>query len=169
MQVWSWDEPVQYTVQDYNKEKELKRSYQAVYHINGGRICQLADEELSQILLGDEGDAPLALLSTSRPYSLSSMWEGRTRSDYYTVSLEDGSRKLLASADYGRYRLSPQGKYAYWYAETDSCWYTLSMADGKKNQLTTPASFLAWDEENDVPDYPNAHGTAGWTERDESL
>ncbi len=169
VQVWSWDEPVQYTVQDYNKEKELKRSYQAVYHINGGRICQLADEELSQILLGDEGDAPLALLSTSRPYSLSSMWEGRTRSDYYTVSLEDGSRKLLASADYGRYRLSPQGKYAYWYAETDSCWYTLSMADGKKNQLTSPASFLAWDEENDVPDYPNAHGTAGWTERDESL
>lgn len=133
VQVWSWDEPVQYTVQDYNKEKELKRSYQAVYHINGGRICQLADEELSQILLGDEGDAPLALLSTSRPYSLSSMWEGRTRSDYYTVSLEDGSRKLLASADYGRYRLSPQGKYAYWYAETDSCWYTLSMADGKKS------------------------------------
>ncbi len=45
----------------------------------------------------------------------------------------------------------------------------VSMADGKKNQLTTPASFLAWDEENDVPDYPNAHGTAGWTERDESL
>lgn len=33
VQVWSWDEPVQYTVQDYNKEKELKRSYQAVYHI----------------------------------------------------------------------------------------------------------------------------------------
>ena len=64
-----------------------------------------------RFLLGDEGDAPLALLSTSRPYSLSSMWEGRTRSDYYTVSLEDGSRKLLASADYGRYRLSPQGKY----------------------------------------------------------
>lgn len=39
------------------------------------------------------------------------------------------------------------------------------MADGKKVQLTTPV-FLAWDEENDVPDHPNAHGTAGWTERD---
>ncbi len=78
VQVWSWDEPVQITVQDYNKEKELKRSYQAVYHINGGRICQLGRWELSQILLGDEGDAPLALLSTWRPYSLSSMWEGRS-------------------------------------------------------------------------------------------
>ena len=31
VQVWSWDEPVQYTVQNYNKEKDLKKSYQAVY------------------------------------------------------------------------------------------------------------------------------------------
>ena len=166
VQVWSWDEPVQYTVQNYNKEKDLKRSYQAVYNVSSGHIFQLADEELPHIWLGDEGEAPLALLSTSRPYSLSSMWEGRTRSDYYTVSLEDGSRKLLATADYGRYRLSPQGKYAYWYAETDSCWYTLSLADGKKVQLTTPATFPAWDEENDVPDYPGAHGAAGWTDND---
>ena len=93
MQVWSWDEPVQYTVQDYNKEKELKRSYQAVYHINGGRICQLADEELSQILLGDEGDAPLDCFPLRVLIHCPPCGKGE-RSDYYTVSLEDGSRKL---------------------------------------------------------------------------
>lgn len=169
VQVWSWDEPVQYTVQDYNKKKDLKKSYQAVYNINSGAILQLADAELPDISLGNEGDAPFALLSTSRPYSLSSMWEGRTRNDYYTVSLENGARKLLATADYGNYRLSPQGKYAYWYAETDSCWYTLSLADGKKIRLTTPDTCIAWDEENDVPDYPNAYGAAGWTKDDENL
>ena len=169
VQVWSWNEPVQYTVQDYNKAKNLKRNYQAVYNLGSGKTCQLADVGLPDILLGNEGDAPLALLSTSRPYSLSSMWEGRTRSDYYTVSLENGERRLLATADYGRYRLSPQGKYAYWYAETDSCWYTLSLADGKKVRLTTPDTFTAWDEDNDVPDYPAAYGTAGWTEDDEFL
>lgn len=169
VQVWSWDEPVQYTVQHYNKEKDLKKNYQAVYNISSGNAFQLADTELPDILLGNEGEAPFALLSTSRPYSLSSMWEGRTRSDYYTVSLEDGERKLLAKADYGRYRLSPQGKYAYWYAETDSCWYTISLADGKKVQLTTPRTFAAWDEDNDVPDYPRAYGVAGWTDNDKDL
>lgn len=169
VQVWSWNEPVQYTVQNYNKEKELKRTYEAVYNIGKEAVVQLADTELPQIQLGNEGDAPWALLSTSRPYSLSSMWEGRTRSDYYAVSLDNGGRKLLAQADYGRYRLSPEGKYAYWYAETDSCWYTVSMADGKKVRLTTPETFAAWDEDNDVPDYPNAYGLAGWTEHDEAL
>lgn len=169
VQVWSWNEPVQYTAQNHNKEKELKRTYEAVYNIGDETIVQLADAELPQIQLGNEGDAPLALLSTSLPYSLPSMWEGRTRSDYYAVSLDNGERRLLAQADYGRYRLSPEGKYAYWYAETDSCWYTLSMADGKKVRLTTPETFVAWNEENDVPDYPASYGVAGWTQHDEEL
>ena len=169
VQVWSWDEPVQYTVQNYNKEKDLKKSYQAVYNLGNGSIFQLANEELPNIQLGNEGDAALALLSTSRPYSLSSMWEARTRSDYYTVSLDNGERKQIAQADYGRFRLSPQGKYAYWYGETDSCWYTIALAEGKQYRLTTPESFPAWDEENDVPDYPYAHGAAGWTANDQNL
>lgn len=169
VQVWSWDEPVQYTVQNYNKEKDLRKSYQAVYNLGNGSIFQLANEELPNIQLGNEGDAALALLSTSRPYSLSSMWEARTRSDYYTVSLDNGERKQIAKADYGRFRLSPQGKYAYWYGETDSCWYTIALAEGKLYRLTTPESFPAWDEENDVPDYPYAHGAAGWTANDQSL
>ena len=169
VQVWSWDEPVQYTVQNYNKEKDLRISYQAVYNLGNGSIFQLANEELPNIQLGNEGDAPLALLSTSRPYSLSSMWEARTRSDYYTVSLDNGERKQIAQADYGRFRLSPQGKYAYWYGETDSCWYTIALAEGKQYRLTTPESFPAWDEENDVPDYPYAHGAAGWTANDQNL
>lgn len=169
VQVWSWDEPVQYTVQNYNKEKDLKKSYQAVYNLGNGSIFQLANEELPNIQLGNEGDAALALLSTSRPYSLSSMWEARTRSDYYTVSLDNGERKQIAKADYGRFRLSPQGKYAYWYGETDSCWYTIALAEGKRYRLTTPESFPAWDEENDVPNQPYAHGAAGWTANDQSL
>ena len=169
VQVWSWDEPVQYTVQNYNKEKDLKKSYQAVYNLGNGSIFQLANEELPNIQLGNEGDAALALLSTSRPYSLSSMWEARTRSDYYTVSLDNGERKQIAQADYGRFRLSPQGKYAYWYGETDSCWYTIALAEGKRYRLTTPESFPAWDEENDVPSHPYAHGAAGWTANDQNL
>ena len=169
VQVWSWNEPVQYTVQQYNKEKMLKQNFQAVYNLGSGTLVQLADEELPDIRLGKEGDAPLALISTSKPYSLSSMWEARTRSDYYTVSLENGERKLIAQADYGRLRLSPQGKYAYWYGETDSCWYTISLADGQRHRLSTPESFPAWDEDNDVPNYPSAHGSAGWTADDQSI
>lgn len=169
VQVWSWDEPVQYTVQQFNKEKDLKQSYAAVYNINEQTLFQLATPEIPQIQLGDEGEASLALLSDSRPYSLSSMWEGRTRSDYYTISLTSGERRLVRKGDYGRLRLSPKGQYAYWYGETDSCCYTLELSGGKLYKLTTPDTFAAWDAENDVPDYPRAYGAAGWTADDKSL
>lgn len=169
VQVWSWDEPVQYTVQNYNKEKDLKKSYRAVYNLPARTVVQLATEEIPDIQLGDRGNADLALLSTSIPYSLPSMWEGRTRQDYYTVSLITGERQPIVRADYTRYRLSPKGTYAYGYAETDSSWYTLSLADRKTYRLTTPQTFAAWDEQNDVPDYPEAYGAAGWTSDDRHL
>ena len=169
VQVWSWDEPVQYTVQQYNKSKDLKKNYGAVYDVKSGLIQQLATVEEPDLMVGNEGDGAYAVTSTSRPYSLSWMWEGRTRSDYYTVSLVTGERKQLAEADYGEYRLSPAGNYAYWYAETDSCWYTISLADGEKHQLTTPATFVGWDEDNDKPNYPEAYGAAGWSADDANL
>ena len=169
VQVWSWDEPVQYTVQQFNKQKDLKKNYGAVYQLATGDVHQLATVEQPDLMVGNEGDGAYAVTSSSRPYSVSWMWEGRTRSDYYTVSLATGERKPLAKADYGEYRLSPAGNYAYWYAETDSCWYTISLADGKKHQLTTPQTFMGWDEDNDVPNYPNAYGAAGWSADDENL
>ena len=169
VQVWSWNEPEQYTVQQFNKERDLKRNYQAVYHLTTGKAVQLADTELPSIQLGDRGDAAYALLSTSRPYSLSSTWEGREKKDYYLVSMENGERKLLTKADYGYYKFSPAGKYVYGYNEADSCWYSFSLPSGERHQLTTPETFKAWDEENDVPDYPSSYGLAGWSLNDDQL
>ena len=34
VQVWNWDEPVQYTVQHYNVKRDLKKAYAAVYWLN---------------------------------------------------------------------------------------------------------------------------------------
>ena len=169
VQVWNWDEPVQYTVQQYNVKRDLKKSYAAVYWLNDNKFVQVADVELPDALLPVKGMGDWAVVSTSKPYSLSSMWEGRTRSDYYKVSLATGERTLIAKADYAGYRLSPAGKYVGTYNATDSCWYTINLADNRKIQLTTPQTFPAWDEDNDVPNYPSPHGMAGWTKDDAAL
>ncbi len=169
VQVWSWDEPVQYTVQQYNKEKDLKKNYSAVYLIDSEKMVQLSDKSVPNCTVGNEGDAKYALVSTSEPYSVSSMWEARTRSDYYTVCVETGDKELLSKADYARMRISPEGKYAYWYAETDSSWYAAELESRKINRLTEPSSFVVWDEDFDMPNYPSPYGLAGWTEGDRSL
>ena len=169
VQVWNWDEPVQYTVQQYNVKRDLKKSYAAVYQLKNNKLVQIADVELPDAQLPVKGMGDWAIVSTSKPYSLSSMWEGRTRSDYYKVSLATGERTLISEADYAGYRLSPTGKYVGTYNATDSCWYTINLADNRKIQLTTPQTFPAWDEDNDVPNYPSPHGMAGWTKEDAAL
>ena len=130
---------------------------------------QVADVKLPDALLPVKGMGEWAVVSTSEPYSLSSMWEGRTRSDYYRVSLATGARTLIAEADYASYHLSSGGKFVGAYNLTDSCWYTINLADNRKIQLTTPRTFPAWDEDNDKPDYPYPHGYAGWVKDDAAL
>ena len=169
VQVWNWDEPVQYTVQNYNVKRDLKKSYAAVYWMNNNKLIQISDEELPNSQLPVKGMGDWAIISTSKPYSVSSMWEGRTRSDYYKVSLATGERTLIAKADYTSYRLSPAAKYASSYSQPDSCWYAINLADNRKIRLTTPQSFPAWDEESDYPDYPRPHGSAGWTKDDSAI
>ena len=169
VQIWKWDEAVQYTQQVFNKEKDLKKSYAAVYNIPENKLIQLADKEIPTLQTAAEGNASIALLSTNLPYATEQMWEGRSRYDIYTVNLETGDRQQIKKATNTHMLLSPKGAYAYWYCAQDSSWYTRSMSDGKEYRLTTPASFTAWDEDNDVPDYPSPHGLAGWTANDQYL
>ena len=171
VQVWSWDEPVQYTVQQYNLNSDLKKSYTALYDIAGKRFAQIADTALPNCQLPREGTGEWAILSTSAPYSLSSMWEGRTRYDHYKISLTTGERTPIVAGDYTYYLLSPGNRYAAGYNPADSCWYTVNL-QSEKNQLTrltTPRTFVAWDEDNDTPDYPSPHGSAGWTKEDGAI
>ena len=126
--MWNWDEPVQYTVQHFNVKRDLKKAYVAVFQLNTNKLVQIADVELPDAQLPVKGMGDWAIVSTSKPYSLSSMWEGRTRSDYYKVSLATGERTLISEADYAAYRLSSTGKYVGTYNATDSCWrYSESM------------------------------------------
>lgn len=169
VQVWNWDEKVQYTQQSYNRASELKRTYTAVYNIESNRLIQLATEELPSLQTADEGNAALALLSTSKPYGTQSMWTAKHFYDIYTIDLETGERKQIKKKTPSYLRFSPKGEYTYWYQEQDSSWYTRSMANGKEYRLTTPDTFQAWNTDNDVPDYPSAYGIAGWTDNDKEI
>lgn len=169
VQIWKWDESIQYTQQVYNKQKDLKKTYTAVYNIAENKLLQLADKEIPNLLTANEGNAPIALLSTNLPYATEQMWEGRSCYDIYTINIETGERQQIKKAATTNMRLSPKGTYAYWYCAQDSSWYTRSMENGKEYRLTSPATFIAWDEDNDVPDYPSPHGLAGWTADDRNL
>lgn len=167
--IWNWQEEKQYTQQLVDKEKDRKKGYLATYSPATGTITQLATLEVPDIALARKGDAPFGLASTIRPYSLAQMWDGRSLRDVYKVDFATGEKELLKKGFNASMHISPAGKYAYWYNPQDSSWYTYAFDTKKEVRLSDPSWFKAYDEDNDVPDYPDPYGIAGWTEDDGRL
>ncbi|MDR1331802.1 MAG: prolyl oligopeptidase family serine peptidase [Tannerella sp.] len=167
--VWTWNEGIQYTVQDYNRAADLKKTYTVAYNLDGGKAVVLTSPEITSFQVAADDAATTALLSTSKPYEIERMWEGSSREDVSLIDLTTGETRPVKNGLNARVRISPKGKYAFWYSPQDSSWFTWSVAEGREYRLTTPAGFTAWDEDHDTPSLPPAYGTAGWTEDDEYI
>jgi dipeptidyl aminopeptidase/acylaminoacyl peptidase len=167
VQIWNWDESVQYTQQQVDRKRDERQTYTVAYNLQGGKTVLLNSPEYAMLQLPDNGY--LALASNPEPYGTERMWTGKSKQDVYIQDIRGGERTLLLKANSARIRISPAGKYGYWYNETDSSWYTCNLASKQIYRLTTPESFPAWNTDNDVPDYPYAYGDAGWSKDDQAI
>ena len=167
VEVWTYDEPRLYTVQELQLKNDQKKSYVAAIHLKNNELVQLATTDYPDESLGNEGNAPYALVSTTLPYQLESQWTGNQARDYAKVNISTGETKNILTKITGRVRLSPSGKYAFGYHEIDSTWFTYDLDKDKFTKLTEGKVF--YDELNDSPDYPRSYGLAGWTKNDGAI
>lgn len=168
VEVWTYDEPTLYTVQEIQVNADKRKSYQAVIHLNQNhKMVQIADETYPNTQLGNKGNAPIALVSNPTPYMLESQWTGNRGSDYAVLNTSTGEKTPLLSKSIDFLRLSPTAKYAYAYNSVDSTWFTINLATKKQVNLTKGKVF--YNELSDTPDYAGSYGSAGWTTDDEYL
>lgn len=165
VEVWTYNEPRLYTVQELQVKNDAKKSYSTVLNLNTNNIVQIATEEYPDVRIGNEGDATFALVSTSLPYELESQWKGFAASDYAIVNVENGETKEILKNVVGRVNFSPKATYVYGYQSVDSTWFTYSVATNKLQKISNKSIF--YDELNDSPNYPRSYGEAGWSENDE--
>ena len=167
VEVWAYDSPRLYTVQELQVRNDKRKSYTAAVHLNSNKVVQLATKEYPIARLGNEGNSENVLVANATPYMLESQWSAVRASDYAIVNSTTGvTTKIMSKVD-GRIRLSPQGKYAYGYSAVDSTWFAFDIAKNKKVNLTKGKVF--YNELNDTPNHPRSYGSAGWTKNDESL
>ena len=168
VEVWTYNEPRLYTVQELQVKNDQKKSYTAAINLNNNnKLVQLATEAYPNASLGNEGNALYTLVNTSLPYQLESQWKGSTARDYALVNTKTGKTIRALNNITGRVRLSPKGNYVYGYSSVDSTWFTYSIATKKYLNLTKGNLF--YDELNDSPRHPSAYGIAGWTENDAAI
>lgn len=166
VEVWTYDEPTLYTVQELQVKNDTIKAYETVYDFNAKKTIQIETTEFPDAKTTDKGNANIALTSTKTPYELESQWTGMRIRDYATVNLKTGEQQL-AFKEVRNANLSPKGKYAYGYKAIDSTWFTYNITTNTYNAITKGKLF--YDELNDSPKHPSAYGLAGWSESDASI
>lgn len=170
LDIWVWNEERLHTEQLKNLKKDLKKSYLAVFDFSTQRALQIETPDFTEITTTRDGDGETALAWSNRPYAIRSMWEGYPLiNDFYLINLNTGETRRIKKAVRATPRLSPAGKFIYWYNAKDTTWHSYQIATGKEFILSEAGTIQAADELNDVPNFPDPYGSAGWLENDEAL
>ncbi len=167
VEVWAYDSPRLYTVQELQVNNDKRKSYLAALHLNSNKVVQLATTEYPDASVGNEGNAENVLVSNGTPYMLESQWTGMRASDYAIVNSSTGNTRTILTNVGGRVQLSPNGKFAYGYNPVDSTWFSYDLQSNKKLDLTKGKVF--YNELNDTPNHPGSYGMAGWTKDDNAM
>jgi dipeptidyl aminopeptidase/acylaminoacyl peptidase len=166
LDIWHWQDAMLQTQQIHDLDKEKKRSYTAVMLLKEKSLLPLANVDLPEIRLADEGDGRYVLGLSNIPYLIASSWEGRIGQDLYLIDTTTGAPTLMAKKMRGNVSWSPKGKYVLWFDEEKGHWFSYNIAIRTMVNLTSSLPVRVTNEWNDKPDYPESYGSAGWTEND---
>ncbi|KAA2243694.1 S9 family peptidase [Chitinophaga agrisoli] len=167
--IWNYQDDFLQPMQLKNMNRELKRSYLAVYLPATKKVLQLGDKDLETITTADENDSDYALGATNKGERIAMQWTGRTLNTAWLVNVTDGTRKMIKEKLDGQFYISPKGRYLYWYDMKGRHWFSYETATGAIHNMTANIPAAMFDEEDDHPDDPEAYGKAGWLEDDKYL
>lgn len=165
--LWRWNDDFVQPMQKVRAGQERNRTYRGVLDLVTKRYTQLADPALATVTLSDDGTR--ALGSDDRAYRAMVDYDGRY-SDYALVDPVTGARRTILEkfrSEGGAPQWSPDGKWVAYFQNKH--WHALNTADGTSRSLTAAIKTAFWNEQDDRPEPPSAHGTAGWTKDSQSL
>lgn len=167
VEVWTYDEPRLYTVQELQVKNDKNKSYRTVFNLKTNKLTQIGTPEYYNAELGNEGNSKYALVGNPMPYQLESQWDGLRSKDIAIVNIESGSKEKILTKFSGNVSLSPQGNFAYGYDKINKTWFTYNNNTSKYIALTKGKTF--YNELNDSPTPANSYGLAGWTTNDKNI
>jgi dipeptidyl aminopeptidase/acylaminoacyl peptidase len=164
--VWNYKDDDLMTAQLKNLDAETKKSYLAVCNFDYNEMLQLGSPKFEPIIVTQEGDGKYFYAVSDSGKRVEQQWQGFTKKDVFVINSSDGSNKQIMSNFRANIYPSFTGKYLLVYDE-DKKQYSCFNADSNKTKLVAKdIPYPLYDEENDVPDAPNAYGIVKWMEND---
>ena len=170
LDIWHYNDPTLQTVQVKNLEADLKATEPVLYNINSGSIVYLGKIKDRNIVSTQEGDGAVSYAIQDSTYEIASQWQGYSLKDIYQINTLNGQRILVQKGWKGRLISSAyDGSKIVFYDEVLKSYFSYNSKTQKKTSIAKDIKFPLYDEDNDVPDDPNAYGVAKWLTNNESF
>jgi dipeptidyl aminopeptidase/acylaminoacyl peptidase len=170
LDIWHYNDPALQTVQVKNLEADLKATEPVLYNINSGSIFYLGKIKDRNIVSTQEGDGAVSYAIQDSTYEIASQWQGYSLKDIYQINTLNGQRILVQKGWKGRLISSAyDGSKIVFYDEVLKSYFSYNSKTQKKTSIAKDIKFPLYDEDNDVPDDPNAYGVAKWLTNNESF
>jgi dienelactone hydrolase len=143
-----------------------RRNYLARYDLDKKEVIQLGSERFNRIAVTLEGDGDVFYAGTDSGKRVERQWQGYSLNDVYAINPLTGETKLIAKNWKGRTFPSYTGKYLVLYNDLGKKYSIYNSTSGQLTPIAYDIKFPLYDEENDVPDDPDAYGLVKWMEGD---
>jgi len=161
--IWHYADPTLKPAQLKNVEANLKSTETVLYRPMDQSLTYLGKIRDRDLIQTNEGDGATVYATIDSTYLIASQWQGYALKDIYAIDALTGKSSLIQKAWKGNVlSASHDGSRLIYYDEILKKYYAYNATTGKTKVIAKDIPHSLYDEENDVPDDPNAYGTAKW-------
>ena len=161
--IWHYADPTLQTVQLKNLDATLKSTETVLYRPADNAVTYLGKIKDRDLLKTMEGDGRYTYALIDSNYVIAAQWQGFSQRDLYIIDNNTGKNKLIQK-NVKVSQLSPSydGQSLVYYVEDQKKYKSYNAVSGVSKNILTDIPSALYDEENDMPDDPNAYGIAKW-------
>jgi dipeptidyl aminopeptidase/acylaminoacyl peptidase len=163
LDIWNYTDANLQSTQLKSLETSLKSTEAVIYRPSSNLFTYLGKINDRQIQMTMEGDGQIAIANIDSNYTIASQWEGYGKRDLYTLNTKTGQKQLIQKGlKSSLVTPSYDGSLVVFYDEISKQFKSYNTTTLQTKQIAKDIQFPLYDEDNDVPDDPNAYGIAMW-------
>ena len=163
LDIWHYADNQLQPMQLKNLETTLKSTEKVLYHTMKNSAVYLGKINDKNIIIGNEGDGSWAIATIDSTDEASFQWQGFTKKDIFAINTLTGEKHLIHKNWKGSVlSISADGNKLIYYEEQEKKYYCFDFKSNKKQVIAKDIRYSLFDEENDMPDDPNAYGIVKW-------
>lgn len=161
--IWHYADPTLQTVQLKNLDATLRSTEALLYRPADNAVTYLGKIKDRDLLKTMEGDGRYTYALIDSNYVIAAQWQGFSQRDLYVIDNITGKNKLIQkNVKISQLSTSYDGQSLVYYVEDQKKYKSYNAVSGVTKDILTDIPSALYDEENDVPDDPNAYGIAKW-------